>query len=250
MGETFIFLLCVLALFALLYWDWRKLGRSTKLKMSADAEQKPPTLHPKVDIDPFLLQVMDAKAEAAASVAAALMAAEKEFADRHSQDLKLKERLSQFARDHRLDAALIKLWDEIRSYPSWSKRADFAELNKLSLIGIEGTKKGDTQTVQFAHGPQTFKISRRSWMGIEGEDYADYALYEDGEEVFAISCESDYNEHYALDRCLSIDALKKRGNWAKFLLENYAKIEIESQVRVERSKYFGAEKIKSRFEER
>lgn len=201
------------------------------------------------ETDPFLRQVASEKVRTDAAVTAALQLHERELEKRFADDVKLKERLSQFARVNELDKALIALWEEIKHYPAWSSRDDFDKWNKLHLTDIAGSSEKDTESVEFMHGTQRFNVTERSWSGMEGDSYADFSFFEDGDEVFAIGCSIDYGEYGTSYRCLGISAFKKRGNWAKVLLEYYGRIQVERSKSSAELKYFRADEIKSRFEE-
>lgn len=226
---TETFLLFVLAAVAA-YWYWQK--NKPNVTPAPDKAEETPSQSPirePEEIDPFLQAI----------------ALETRFAN----DVKLKERLSKFARDNKLDAALSDLWKEIRHYPAWSSRGDFEKWNKLHLAGISGSKEGDTESVEFSHGNQRFKLTERRWYGIEGERYSDMSLFEDSEEVFGISC--SIHDEYDVDAysCHSIAAFRKRGNWPQVILGYHAQIQIERHKLTDRFKYFRADEIKSRFEE-
>ena len=163
--------------------------------------------------------------------------------------MKTKERLSKFARDNGLDKALIALWGEIKNYPAWSTRDDFDKWNKLHLTSIAGSNEGEISSVEFTHDAQRFKLSERKWYGIEGESYSDMSFAEDAEEVFAIGCSVEHGEYETSYQCHGVSAFKKRGNWAKVLLEYYGRIQIERNNSSAEFKYFRADEIKSRFAE-
>lgn len=198
--------------------------------------------------DNFLQQVASEKTRTDATVTAAAKQHEQELEKRFSEDVKLKEQLSQFARANDLDTALIALWEEIERYPEWSSREDFDRLNKLQLTDLAGSSDKDTKSVEFMYGGQRFKVTARSFTGMSNESYVDYSFFEDGEEVFAIGCTEDYSEYGTSVRCHSISAFKKRGKWAKSLLEHYGRIQIERNKASSQLKYFRADEIKSRFE--
>ena len=184
-----------------------------------------------------------------AVVTTAVKQHERELEQRFAEDVKLKERLSQFARAHELDKALIAFWEEIQHYPAWSSRDDFEKWNRLKLTGLGGSSEGDVKSVKFTRGVQRFKMTERIWSGMEGESYADFAFFEDDDEVFAIGCSMDYGEYANSYRCFNISAFKKRGNWPAVLLEYYGQIQIEKNKSSADFKYFRADEIKSRFEE-
>ena len=237
------------------YWYFNR----TKAKKPPSAAPTPsPALSPipeavrsgvQTVTDPFLNAVAAKKARSDAVVAAATQEYKHELDGRFSEDLALKERLSKFARANELDKALIALWEEIRHYPAWSSREDFAKWNKLQLTGVSGETNNDFRSVEFTHGSQTFKLSERSWSGMEAESYADFSLLENSDEVFAISCSSEYGNYGTDYNCLSISAFKKHGAWANVLLELHALIQIERNKTSAGFGYFRAEEIKSRFKE-
>jgi len=198
------------------------------------------------ETDPFLQQVASENVRTDAAVTAALQLHEHELEERFADDVKLKERLSQLARVNELDKALIALWENIQHYPAWSSRDDFDKWNKLHLTEITGSSEKGAKSVEFMHGTQHFKVTGRSWSGMEGDSHADFSFFEDGDEVFAIGCLVDYGEYY---RCDGISAFKKRGNWAKVLLEYYGRIQIERNKSSAEIKYFRADEVKARFEE-
>lgn len=233
------------------YWYWQK-NRPNVASAPEIKTQEPPSQSPAHDpeeIDPFLRAVTLEKERADSAIDDARHQHERELETRFANDVKLKERLSKFARDQKLDAALSDLWKEIRHYPAWSSRDDFEKWNKLHLAGISGSKEGETESVEFSQGNQRFKITERRWYGIEGERYSDMSLFEDSEEVFAISC--SIHDEYDVDAysCHGISAFKKRGNWPQVILEYYTQIQIERQKLTDGFKYFRADEIKSRFEE-
>jgi hypothetical protein len=245
--ETFLLLLLAAGAG---FWYWQK--NKPSVTLAPHKAEEPPSQLPireLEEIDPFLQAVTLEKECTDSAIRDARNQHEYELETRFANDVKLKERLSKFARDKKLDSALSDLWKEIRHYPAWSSRDDFEKWNKLHLVGIAGSKEGDTESVEFSHGNQRFKITERRWYGTEGERYSDMSLFEDSEEVFAISC--SIHDEYDVDAyiCHGISALKKRGNWPQVILGYYAKIQIERHKLADGFKYFRADEIKSRFEE-
>jgi len=176
---------------------------------------------------------------------------ELELEQRFSGDgkhVKLKEQLSQFARMSELDEALIALWKETECYPTWSSQDDFDTWNKLNLTGIGGSSEGDTNSVEFMRGAQRFKVTERTWSGMEGLN-ADLSFFEDGDELFSIECLVNSGDEGAGHICQHISAFKKRGNWPRILLEYYGQLKIEKDKFLHEVKYFRAYDIKSSFEE-
>lgn len=246
---TETYLLFVLAAVAA-FWFWQK-NKPNVTPAPHKAEETPsqsPICEPG-EIDPFLQAIALEKERADSAIKDARNQHEHELETRFANDVKLKERLSKFARDNKLDSALSDLWKEIRHYPAWSSRDDFEKWNKLHLAGISGWKEGDTESVEFSHGNHRFKITERRWYGAEGERYSDMSLYEDSEEVFAISC--SIHDKYDVDAysCHGIAAFRKRGNWPQVILGYHAQIQIERHKLTDGFKYFRADEIKSRFEE-
>lgn len=246
---TETFLLLVFAVGAA-FWYWQK-NKPNVTPASHKAEELPSQspIRESEQIDPFLQSIMLEKERTDSAIKDARNQHEHELETRFANDLKLKERLSTFARDNKLDSALSDLWKEIRHYPTWSSRDDFETWNKLHLAGISGSKEGETESVEFSHGNQRFKIAERRWYGTEGERYSDMSLFEDSEEVFAISC--SIHDQYDGDAysCDGITGFKKRGNWPQVILGYYAQIQIERHKFTDGLKYFRADEIKARFEE-
>jgi len=200
--------------------------------------------------DSFMQQIASEKARIDKNVSPAQLQHERELEERFANDIQLKERLSQLAKHMELDKALIALWEEIKNYPSWSTMDDFAseKWNMLRLSGISGTTEGDVEFVEFLHGTEHFKVVKRI-RGYERDLFADFSLWENNEEVFAISCSVEFNEAY--DKIFaypSVHAFKKQGSWAKVLLQYYEQIRIQ-EAKVAGIKYWGADEIKSRFKE-
>lgn len=200
---------------------------------------------PKLD-DPFLDEIATIKHQSDVEIEAATREYERDLNERFSNDLKIKERLSQFARQYELDRALIALWEEIGHYSLWSESKDIEKRNKLQLTRISGTSNGEVKTVTFDYAGSQYTISEKK-SGL-GSDYAYFSLLEDRVEVFAIECFIDYEECISY-RCESVSAFKKRGNWAKTLLQIYSRIQIESKKLSNNGRYFRADEIKTRFEE-
>ena len=199
--------------------------------------------------DNFLRQVASEKTRTDAAIAAASQQHAHELETRFADDVKLRDQLSQFARANELDTVLIALWEEIKHYPALSSREDFDKRNKLHLTDIASASEKDTESIEFMYDGQRFKVTARSWSGMDMDSYVAYSFFEDGEEVFAIGCTLDSSGYGTSYRCHSISAFKKRGNWAKSLLEHYGRIKIErNKVSSQLKYYFRADEIKSRFE--
>jgi hypothetical protein len=72
---------------------------------------------------------------------------------------------------------------------------------------------------------------------------------EDGEEVFAITCAEQFDEYVTTYRFVTVNALKKRGEWAEMLIHFHGRIQEASNKGSAEFKYYGAEKVKERFKE-
>ena len=199
--------------------------------------------------DTFWEEIDSAKREADAQMKEVSHAYQEQLEARFLEDLQLKDRLSRFAREHGLDQALISLWEEVEYYPVRSKREDFEKWNKLNLTDIEASETSESKSVSFSHSTQRYTLSKKTWHAMESS-YADFSLQEDGEEVFGISSSVEYGEWgMIIYRCLDITAFKKRGHWAKLLLEMHRRIQIERNKSSAEFKYSRADEIKTRFEE-
>lgn len=251
MSLDLLILIAVLACVAVWYFrrDRAKERPAAALAQPESPQQPIPTAKAKHVVDPFLEEIASVKHEADAQVENATHAHEQNLEARFSEDLKLKERLSRFDREQDLDQALIGLWEEVKHYPAWIKREDFEKWDKLKLVNVEGSEAGESESISFSHETQRYTISVREWHGMEGDTYADFSLHEDGKEVFGIRCSVQYEEYGTSYRCLDITAFKKRRNWAQLLLDLHRRIRIEENKTSAEFKYFGADEIKSRFEE-
>lgn len=199
--------------------------------------------------DSFLEQVAFEKKQTESTIAAASKQHEHNLEAQFGDDLKLKARLSEFARTNKLDEALIELWEEIKSYPDLSKREDFDKWNKLRITDVYGSSENKNNSVAFTYGKHGFKAIEHVWRGMDNDECVNYSLFEDGEEVFAIDCSVNYSDYGRCCQCYNIVAFRKRGTWAKTLIEFYGRIQIEQKKRSSEFSYYGADKIKSRFQE-
>jgi hypothetical protein len=232
------------------YGVWSRWVNSTEMEpeMKVDQFPLPQPEEPERLEDAFLSQISSAKAKADADVEVASAQHEKHLKEQFEEDLKLKRSLSEFATEHRLDRALVALWGEVKYLPENKNRPNYAELNKLNLVGVVGYKDQDTQTVELEYECVRFKIFEREWFGSEGEIYVDYSLFENGDLVFGVGCIKVYDEYVDHTRVIKIEAFKKRGTWAKMLLEYYVLIQIEQSKSSAALLYHGADKIKDKFQ--
>jgi hypothetical protein len=196
----------------------------------------------------FLAEIEHAKQKADKEVQSVTKNHEQELNARFSEDLELRQRLSQFAQAHELDKALIALWEEVRRYPEWAKSANFS-MNKLGLTEASGSEEGKKQTVVFSCAGHRYAISSTSSLGFDGDSYVEFNLEEDGMEVFAVSCSEHYSEYGTSYKSLRVNAFKRRGEWAKTLLRFHGIIQQERNKAASAVKYYGADQIKKRFED-
>ena len=254
MSLDLVLLLAIAGLAA--YWYFKRrprgpLGDASTAPTSSPPEPIPSPLALSDQDDPFLDAIKQAKAAFDQSIIAASRQHERALEQKFSSDVKLKERLSQFAREQGLDAALIDLWNEVQDYPARSERRDAGSWNKLHLSRISGVSDvdKDTATVEFEGEGAYFKLTKRTWSGEEGETYADISLSENGERVFEIGCTEHYDGYVTNYSCSSISIFLRRGQWAKLLLEYHAQIRLEREKSILTNKFHGANTIKKRFGE-
>ncbi len=236
--ELTILLILLISMLCVAYWYARNRIKHNSL------------LPLRIDGDPYLQEVASFKAKIDKTVTTTVRQHEQDLEQRYENDaenLKLKERLSQFARATDLDKALIIIWEEIEHYPLWLKRDDSDKWNKLNLQGINGSSKEDTYSVEFLYGSQQFKITEKT-QSETGELSSILFLFEDNIEVFAIECSINAIDEETNHICQQICAFKERGNWPKTLLELYSQIRIEKAKAADEVKYFRANEFKSRFE--
>jgi hypothetical protein len=200
--------------------------------------------------DPFLDAIQTERLLAERQVQSEVDSYKKAVEAQVNDDLKLKARLTKFAKDNRLDTALAQLWEEMRHYPSWSLRDDWPQWNKL---GIDNPSKDESQdyrntTMHFGYQGTQYSIATRQWDGVESTTYMDFQLLENSEEVFAISCEviHDYMTWY---KPIDVSAFKKRGHWASMLVQLLAKKNQESEKSCADLQVKMASDIKQRFSE-
>ena len=180
-----------------------------------------------------------------------------ELAKQHALDysaaLECKNKLSQFAIEHKLDFALIDVWDDIRYYLSWSKRDDFENyLNIFDVIELEDEQNKKSKKISFNWQEHTLSISyheRSSWLPDECTQHAVFTLFEGEEQVFTVDAEID-DEYGVRDyQGRSIEAFKKKGIWAEFLLQSWTVIQIKKSKWQADSKYYGLNGMKENFQE-
>ena len=230
----------------LAFW-WDRRSRVNPPVPQSQPEQAPPIPH---EPDPFLADVLRAKAEAEREAAAQLRQQENELNERHGEDLALKARLAKFAKDSGLDRALCQVWDATRNYPSWSRRDDWSQWNKLNAQDIEGTDSlAETTSLKLSFDGVRFEFQARMWSGFDSSSYVDIALLEAGEEVFALTATVHYSEYMTTYSPSLIKALKRQGTWANQLVKLNAMLDAQTKLTTTQAKYRDADEIGMRFKE-
>jgi hypothetical protein len=139
-------------------------------------------------------------------------------------------RLSEFAKKQELDQALMALWEEIKHYPARAKQKDGNRAwNRLGVEKVGGSEEGQKITVAFSYAAHQYAISStvrdpKFFFPGDEELVTDFDLLEDGKEVFAISCSKEFDEQEASNKCLSVNAFKRHGEWAKMLIQLHCHI--------------------------
>ncbi|KQV88363.1 hypothetical protein ASC91_16295 [Pelomonas sp. Root1237] len=138
----------------------------------------------------------------------------------------------------------------MRSYPAWSKRDDWQQWNKLGIDNpSEESQDFKNKTMHFGYHGTAYSIVTRERDGIETNTHMDFQLLENGEEVFAISCEVVYDDYMTWYRPVDVKAFKRRGNWASMLVQLFAKKQLESEKSSANFRARMASDIKQRFAE-
>jgi len=197
--------------------------------------------------EPFLRDVLAAKQWADSEVEKAVRAHERDLETEYSEDMKLKDRLAAFATEQKLDQALIDLWQELKYYPTLDPRAEI-DSTRLKVSNVKGSRVNDLESITFSYQGHRYTITARDWGGT-GEVYRDFALHEDGNEVFAINCSLDKVGNPPRYAAYDVKAFKTRGHWARTLLDLHRHLRIQHDIRAAESRYYGADNIKGRFEE-
>ena len=200
--------------------------------------------------DVFLVNVQRYGSEIKNEVECAREKHKEELEKKYADDLKLKNTLSEFAKKQGLDGAIIAIWNEIEHYPAWSKRDDFNKYNLLELANVKEISNKEDRSIFFLWKESEYEIKYHESSSFCGDDpYADFTLVEQGDEKFKINTSKHYDEYGSSYYCFAIDGFKRSGNWCKFLLDSWKKIQLKKVENEIDFKYFGAEKIKKNFEE-
>lgn len=211
-----------------------------------EAQPAPPAA-PTDQPDPFMRDVVAARQWADSEVEKAVHAHEEALDDQYSDDLKLKEQLAAFAIEQKLDEALIDLWEELKDYPAPDTQAGF-DAERLKVTNVKGSRVNDRESILFSYQAHRYVLTTSQW-GDVGDAYRDFTLHEDGNEVFGINCSLDKRSSPPRYAAYDIRAFKRRGHWARMLLDLHRHIRIKRDTRVTDSRYHGADKIKDQFQE-
>lgn len=203
---------------------------------------------PKPPGEEFLEAIVSAKARADVEVESARRQHEADLRNRFEDDVRFKERLTKFAQENDLDDALVALWEEVHNYAACAAARKDQEWNRLRITDPVDSSTDRLRQVQFTYDGHRFCVTRKDWSGEDGDSYADFALLEDGEEMFAISCSENIDEYLSTYTSNSVSAFKKKGSWGTTLLRFYAEIR-KGRDKRGNFRYFGAENIKNRFQE-
>ena len=202
-----------------------------------------------MDQDPYLEGIAKAKVISERRVDSIISENADRLAARFGQDLKLKERLSHFARKLNMDEALISVWDELRYYPSWTQDANFK--NSMDVSDVFESVEDGGETVHFTFNETRMSIWSRQCQSFapDGTTFLDLSLREAASEVFAILCIADQSS-YGIDyRCIEVLAFRKRGSWPEKLFSLHGNKRLAKETAAEDRKYTNAPDIRERFEE-
>jgi len=233
----------------------RVLRQRKALGYDADEEQLASTSPPaKAGEDPFLEGLSAFKKQTDSDIEKASSVYEQKLKSEFGEDVELRERLTRFTQEQELDTALIAFWNEVRHYAAWSKREDFRKWNKLNLTDVDGSKMGATEVISFVHSGQNFTVTAKT-SRVFSSRLIELSVTESTDEMFSIQCsiegEGDEEDGVFWDKyCfLKLAAFKKRGHWARMLLEMHRLIKTEQKKTSADYDYQGAEEIKTRFKE-
>ncbi len=229
MEIDFVFAAVVVALLVWWIWEIRRGKKQGSTEESANPESGKFESEKSLSSDQFLSQITKVRVEAERTVNQLSRQYAQSIEAQVKEDEALKGRLSKFAKENRLDHALIKLWDEVKNYPSWSKRPDFKQYDKLNFDSFGESTESDNRLIWFSDGRSKFSIKTRTWSGMDSENYQDFTLLENDDEVFSISTLIDYETHVTSFSPISVNMFKRRGTWALILIEASAKLELASE---------------------
>lgn len=202
--------------------------------------------------DPFLDEIVDLRNQIDGKIEKLTERYEQELKDKFSQDVELKNRLTNFARENGLVEALKAVWNGVRYYPGacveYGTEEISTEANGLKITHGLIEDNGD-DVVEFSYLDQPYSITSHARESFDGEKVYDVSLCENGVQVFAISCGLHFNGYDVDYVCGSVSALRKGGNWIKMILEYQGRKQLEAAKWKAEGEYPGADKIKGNFEE-
>ena len=230
---------------------WRRTPSIEPVDNSAEpaTPSEPPAVSPapaEESSEPFLRDVVAARQWADAEVDKAVKAHEEALETQYAEDLKLKEQLAAFAIEQKLDEALTDLWQELKYYPGSGTNVP-VEADRLKVTNVKGSRVNDVESITFSYQGHRYIISAREW-GDVGEAYLDFTLHEDGQEVFGINCSLNKSATPPRYAAYDIRAFRKRGHWARMLLDLHRHIRIQREIHSAESRYHGADSIRGQFE--
>lgn len=196
---------------------------------------------------------------------------------KYAEDIKLKQKLIEFAKNNKLGEALISVWDEIQHYHAWQHRDDFARLNLLGVYSVESSEKDKDRFLEIAkrniekstcgkiEKNISFNWQDTSFKLIEEETCWHYgwsydssrgqemqrtlSLFEAEELIFQIVQTRYQNDPYSCYGGAGVNILKKKGIWGEFLIDSWKITKIKGEKRNIEIGYAKADKIKNNFQE-
>ncbi len=235
------------------WWPWNRQERIAPTMDSSlgeihRAEGDP---HSEAQACTFLEEVKRKSEAADEEVRVALAKNDEDFQAKFGEHRQRKERLVEFARTHRLDVAMIELWEEVKFYPEYAKSERWERLNKLGVTSCTGSREStngsDVRTVSFILADIPFELVKTESVSFDGDGaFADFGLYENGVLVFGVntSIGGEFDETYC---CFDIFAFKKGGHWATLLLDVRTRRELDEGNRRSALDNFGVDKIEGNF---
>jgi hypothetical protein len=185
------------------------------------------------------------------SVAAAEAARSAPDTDLESANEKIR-RAQDLLRESMVEAACILLLDEVRAWPAWHKREDFAEWQNFDAqqvaaskeAGDNGTRKGEQSTVEFTFDDRRWRVVfvDEGYSRAPGADaaFGRFELSVDGERVLDTGLIRNPSREYDNWRFVGVEALRV-GDWMKYILDISAHIEAGTHRR--RQSYGRDEKL-------
>jgi hypothetical protein len=165
--------------------------------------------------------------------------------EKYDDDLKLKRELEELAKSSDLDSALVALWDKVRL-----KKSGILDISQeLKFEEFSGGGSYKNSYVEFKVNDYVYKIEeKRSSYNYDDNLYSELSFYENGDLVFAVDCSLTDTDYGYLYKPFTITSFKKRGNWARMLLEFYKMIRVNTVKRDVGLGYYNANEIKDRFQ--